>query len=66
MKINLGKLLRVLGRVIVAAPVIIEAVKPVVRKGKAHRSEDTTAVTAAGPRLVDPNTAPIVGHRYGT
>ena len=32
MKINLGKLLRVVGRVIVAAPVIIEAVKPVLRK----------------------------------
>jgi hypothetical protein len=32
MKINIGKLLRVAGRVIVAAPVIIEAVRPVLRK----------------------------------
>ena len=39
MKINLGKLLRVLGRVIVAAPVIIDAVGPVLRKRKARPFE---------------------------
>ena len=46
MKINIGKLLRVLGRVIVAAPVVIEAVKPVLRKGtkpKAAPGDDTTS-----------------------
>ncbi len=30
MKINLGKLLNVLGQIVVAAPLIIAAVKPVV------------------------------------
>jgi hypothetical protein len=54
MKINIGKLLRVVGRVIVAAPVIIEAVKPVLRKRSKPKvasgnEADTRHGAASGP-----------------
>lgn len=53
MKINFGKVLRVLGRVIVAAPVIIEAVKPVLRKRKARRRDGVEAIPAPPTRPDD-------------
>lgn len=64
MKINIAKLLRVVGRVIVAAPVIIEAVKPVLRGRKARRQENGTAMTTS--RSVNPDDAPAIQHRHKT
>ena len=58
MKINLGKLLRVLGRVIVAAPVIIEAVKPVLGKPSRSKSEPVTGPNTPPPASGGPLGAP--------
>jgi hypothetical protein len=57
-------LLRVAGRVIVAAPVIIEAVKPVLRKRKVRRSKGTAASVALA--WTKPEDARAVEHRHGT
>jgi hypothetical protein len=60
MKINLGKLLRVLGRVIVAAPAIIDAVKPVLRKPRRSERESATGPTTPPPGSGRPLGAPTV------
>lgn len=53
MKINIGKLLRLAGRVIIAAPAVIEAVKPVLRKRKARR-QDGAEVAPTPPTTSEP------------
>ena len=58
MKINFGKLLRVLERVIVAAPVIIEAVKPVLRKRRRAEGEHANGSNTSPPASDGPLGAP--------
>jgi hypothetical protein len=50
MKIKLGKLLNVLAQLIVAVPVVVDAVKPVIREVKGSKSAVPTLAGSGGDK----------------
>ena len=47
MKINLGKLLNILGQIVVAIPTIVDAVKPIVHEMKSSKPSATQPQSAS-------------------